>query len=80
VVVDARRERIFLGVISTFSGACAMKDELAERFPKLFLQACELPTGEWIVASPTKRLTQDEAEKVILAYQTIQQLVTRRGH
>jgi hypothetical protein len=82
VVVDARRERIFLGVISTFSGACAMKDELAERFPKLFLQACELPTGEWIIASLTKPLTQDEAEKVLLAYQAIQELAARRagGH
>jgi hypothetical protein len=40
-----------------------MKDELPEGFPKLFLQACELPTGEWIIASPTKPLTQDEAEK-----------------
>jgi hypothetical protein len=44
-----------------------MKDELTERFPKLFLQACELPTGEWIIASPTEPLTQDEAEKVVLA-------------
>jgi hypothetical protein len=56
-----------------------MKDELTERFPKLFLQACELPTGEWIIASPTEPLTQDEAEKVVLAYQTFQELVARVG-
>jgi hypothetical protein len=52
-----------------------MKDELAERFPKLFLHTCELPTGESIIASPTKPLTQDEAEKVALVYQAIQELV-----
>jgi hypothetical protein len=56
-----------------------MKDKLAERFPKLFLQACELPTGEWIIASRTKPLTQDEAEEVVLAYQAIQELVARAG-
>ena len=52
-------------------------DELRERFPKLTLQAAQLPTGEWIVASPTKPLTEDEAEKVVMAYQTIQELVAR---
>jgi hypothetical protein len=51
-----------------------MKDELAEQFPKLILQACELPTGEWIIARPNRPLTQVEAEKVVLAYQTIQEL------
>jgi hypothetical protein len=56
-----------------------MKDELAERFPKLFLQACELPTSEWIIASPTKPLIQDEAEKVVLGYQAIQQLCRTSG-
>jgi len=54
-----------------------MQDEFAEGFPKLFLQAAELPTGEWIIACPTKPLTQDEAKKVVLAYQTIQELVAR---
>ena len=54
-----------------------MKDELPERFPKLTLQATKLPTGEWIIASPTKPLTQDEAETVVVAYQTIQELVSR---
>src|SRR5262245_6986652 len=54
-----------------------MTDELRERFPKLTLQATQLPTGEWIVASPTKPLTEDEAEKVVMAYQTIQELVAR---
>jgi hypothetical protein len=56
-----------------------MKDELAERFPKLFLQACELPTSEWIIASSTKPLIQDEAEKVVLGYQAIQQLCRTSG-
>ena len=54
-----------------------MKDELAEKFPKLILQACELPTGESIIASPSRPLTQHEAEKVVFAYQTIQELVAR---
>jgi hypothetical protein len=59
-----------------------MVDELAEKFPKLNLQAAELPTGEWIIASPNRSLTQVEAEKVVLAYQTIQELIaqgSRRG-
>jgi len=34
-----------------------MKDELAKQFPKLTLHACELPTGEWIIASPNRPLT-----------------------
>jgi hypothetical protein len=55
-----------------------MMDELAEKFPKLTLQACQLPSGEWIVASLlSKPLTQDEAEKVVLAYQTLQELIAR---
>jgi hypothetical protein len=55
-----------------------MKDELAEKFPKLTLQACQLPSGEWIVASlMSKPLTQDEAEKVVLAYQPVQELIAR---
>jgi hypothetical protein len=56
---------------------CAMKDELADKFPKLILQECELQIGEWIIASPHRPLTQVEAEKVVLAYQTIQELVAR---
>jgi hypothetical protein len=55
----------------------AMKDDIAERFPKLTLQATRLPSGEWIIASPTKPLTEDEAGKVVVAYQTIQELVAR---
>jgi hypothetical protein len=59
-------------------GRCEMKDELAEKFPKLTLQACQLPSGEWIVASlMSKPLTQDQAEKVVLAYQTLQELIAR---
>jgi len=54
-----------------------MSDELAEKFPKLMLQACQLATGEWIIASPHRPLTQVEAEKVVLAYQTIQELIAR---
>ena len=54
-----------------------MKDELVEQFPKLILMASELSTGEWIIASPTKPLTQDEAEKVVKAYQTLQELIAR---
>jgi hypothetical protein len=55
----------------------AMEDELDQRFPKLMLVACKHPTDEWIVASPTKPLTKDEAEKVVIAYQTIQELIAR---
>jgi hypothetical protein len=54
-----------------------MKDELAKQFPKLTLHACELPTGEWIIASPNRPLTQPEAEKVVSAYQTLQELIAR---
>ncbi len=54
-----------------------MHDEISERFPKIALQARQLPTGEWIIASPTKPLTEDEAEKVISAYETIQELIGR---
>lgn len=58
---------------------CAMMDEFAENFPKLMLQACQLPAGEWIIASPNKPLTQVEAEKVVIAYQTIQELIARES-
>jgi hypothetical protein len=54
-----------------------MNNELGERFPKLTLQPTQLPTGEWIIASPSKPLTEDEAEKVVIAYQTIQELIAR---
>ncbi len=54
-----------------------MNDELGDRFPKLMLQATQLPSGEWIIASLSKPLAQEEAEKVIAAYQTIQELVAR---
>lgn len=53
-----------------------MHDELSDKFPKIILQAKQLPTGEWIIASP-KPLTEDEAKKVIIAYQTIQELIGR---
>jgi hypothetical protein len=55
-----------------------MPDDLSGKFPKIALQAKQLPTGEWIIASATKPLTEDEAEKVISGYQTIQELI-RRG-
>ncbi len=54
-----------------------MHDELSERFPKIALQASQLPDGEWIIASPTKQLTEDEAKKVISAYKAIQELIGR---
>jgi hypothetical protein len=54
-----------------------MQDEADEGFPKLTLQATQLPTGEWIIASLTKPLTEDEAVKVVMAYQTIQELIAR---
>jgi hypothetical protein len=54
-----------------------MQDDAGERFPKLTLQTCQLPTGEWIVASLGKPLTEDEAGKVVMAYQTVQELVAR---
>jgi hypothetical protein len=41
------------------------------------LRACELPAGEWIVASLSKPLTEDEANKVVMAYETIQELIGR---
>jgi hypothetical protein len=69
-----RREKAKPGGVKI---GCAMSHELAEKFPKLMLQASQLPTGEWIIASPTKPLTQDEAETVVVAYQTIQELVAR---
>jgi hypothetical protein len=50
---------------------------LGETFPKLILQATRLPTGEWIVASSSKPLTEEEAENVVKAYQTIQELIAR---
>jgi hypothetical protein len=55
-----------------------MHDELSDKFLKIALQAKQLSTGEWIIASATKPLTEDEAEKVISGYQTIQELI-RRG-
>jgi hypothetical protein len=54
-----------------------MKNALGEKFPKLMLQATQLPTGEWTITSPSKPLTEEEAEKVVNAYQTIQELVAR---
>jgi len=61
-----------------------MQNETDEQFPKLSLQACQLPTGEWIIAGLTKPLTEDDAGKVVVAYQTIQELIARvsrpQGH
>jgi len=54
-----------------------MKNALGEKFPKLMLRATQLPTGEWTITSPSKPLTEEEAEKVVSAYQTIQELVAR---
>jgi len=55
-----------------------MKNALGEKFPKLMLQATQLPTGEWTITSPSKPLTEEEAEKkVVSAYQTIRELVAR---
>jgi len=54
-----------------------MKNAPGEKFPKLMLQATQLPTGEWTITSPSKPLTEEEAEKVVSAYQTIQELVAR---
>ncbi len=54
-----------------------MNNELDEHFPKLTLQATQLPTGEWIIASPSRPLNRDQAEKVVLAYQTLQELIAR---
>jgi hypothetical protein len=54
-----------------------MNEELGEKFPKLMLQATQLPTGEWIIASPNKPLTEEEAKKVVNAYQAIQELIAR---
>jgi hypothetical protein len=59
------------------SGVCKMHDEVHDRFPNLALEAKQLPTGEWVVANPTKPLTEAEALKVINAYQTIQDLIER---
>ena len=46
-----------------------MKNALGEKFPKLMLQTTQLPTGEWTITSPSKPLTEEEAEKVVSAYQ-----------
>jgi hypothetical protein len=54
-----------------------MKNALGEKFPKLMLQTTQLPTGEWTITSPSKPLTEEEAEKVVSAYQTIRELVAR---
>jgi hypothetical protein len=54
-----------------------MNDEPGERFPKLVLQPAKLPTGEWIIASVSKPLTETEAAKVVMAYQTMQELIGR---
>lgn len=54
-----------------------MRDELSDRFPNIALEAKQLPTGEWVIASPAKPMTEDEAKKVIGAYQTIQELIER---
>lgn len=54
-----------------------MHDELSNRFPKIALEAKQLPTGEWVIASPAKGMSEDEAKKVIGAYQTIQELIGR---
>jgi hypothetical protein len=54
-----------------------MHDELSDRFPNIALQAKQLPTGEWIIASSGKPLSEDEAKKVISAYETIQELIGR---
>jgi hypothetical protein len=48
-------------------------------FPRLNLEVYRLPDGEWIVASSGKPLTEDEAIKVLVTYQVVQQLMTRRN-
>jgi hypothetical protein len=54
-----------------------MQNEINDRFPKIDLEAKQLPTGEWIIAGLINPLTEDEAKKVISAYQTIQELIGR---
>jgi hypothetical protein len=54
-----------------------MNNELGKDFPKLMLQATQLPTGEWIIASAAKPLSEEDAQKVVKAYQTIQELIAR---
>ena len=54
-----------------------MHDELSDRFPNIALEAKQLATGEWVIASSAKSMTEDEAKRVISAYQTIQELIER---
>ncbi len=54
-----------------------MHDDLSDRFPNIALEAKQLSTGEWVIASSVKSMTEDEAKKVISAYQTIQELIGR---
>lgn len=54
-----------------------MQDELSAKFPNIALEAKLLLSGEWVIASPAKSMTEDEAKKVISAYQTIQELIGR---
>jgi hypothetical protein len=45
--------------------------------PRLNLEVYRLPDGEWIVASSGKPLTEDEAIKILVAYQVVQRLIAR---
>jgi len=45
--------------------------------PRLDLEVYRLPDGEWIVVSSGKPLTGDEAIKILVTYQVVQQLMTR---
>jgi hypothetical protein len=48
--------------------------EMSNHFPKFKLQVCQLPNGEWVIACPSKPLTEEEAEQVVIAYAALVEL------
>jgi hypothetical protein len=54
-----------------------LSQKLSRGLPRLNLEVYRLPDGEWILASSGKPLTGDEAIKVLVTYQVVQQLMTR---
>jgi hypothetical protein len=47
---------------------------MSNHFPKFKLQVCQLPNGEWVIACPSKPLTEEEAEQVVIAYAALVEL------
>jgi hypothetical protein len=49
--------------------------KLSLEFPQLELETLQLTDGEWVVASVTKPLTEEEARKILIAYRIVQELI-----